>query len=121
MVIAHHRLATLGVAGAFLCLAGGLLPAPAAGAAGAAAGAADAAAGTADAAPSTADSAPAAAAASDGSIAPIVVTAQRLNEARLGVETQTGASTYTLDNQAIVAQPGGGNQPLNQAPAAAPG
>src|SRR6516165_9567398 len=99
MVIAHHRLATLGVAGALMFLAGGLLPATAA-------RAADAAAGTADAAPSTADSAPAAAAASDGSIAPIVVTAQRLNEARLGVETQTGASTYTLDNQAIVAQPG---------------
>jgi outer membrane receptor protein involved in Fe transport len=114
MVIAHHRLATLGVAGALMFLAGGLLPATAA-------RAADAAAGTADAAPSTADSAPAAAAASDGSIAPIVVTAQRLNEARLGVETQTGASTYTLDNQAIVAQPGGGNQPLNQVLLQAPG
>jgi outer membrane receptor for ferrienterochelin and colicins len=49
-----------------------------------------------------------------GSLAPIVVTAQRLNEARLGVETQTGASTYVIDNQAIEAQPGGGNQPLNQ-------
>src|SRR6516165_8675591 len=64
-----------------------------------------ASAGTADATP-TADS--------DGGIAPIVVTAQRLNEARLGIETQTGASTYTIDNQAIVAQPGGGNQSLNQ-------
>src|SRR5690349_18740527 len=49
-----------------------------------------------------------------GSLAPIVVTAQRLNEARLGVETQTGASTYVIDNQAIEAQPGGGNQSLNQ-------
>ena len=64
-----------------------------------------ASAGTADATP-TADS--------DGGIAPIVVTAQRLNEARLGIETQTGASTYTIDNQAIVAQPGGGNQSINQ-------
>ena len=60
-----------------------------------------------------ADSADAASAA-DGSLAPIVVTAQRLNEARVGIETQTGASTYTIDNQAIVAQPGGGNQSLNQ-------
>jgi outer membrane receptor for ferrienterochelin and colicins len=55
------------------------------------------------------------------SIAPIVVTAQRLNEARLGVETQTGASTYTIDNQAIVAQPGGGNQSLNDVLLQAPG
>jgi len=51
---------------------------------------------------------------SGDSLATIVVTAQRLNEARLGVETQTGASTYTIDNQAIEAQPGGGNQSLNQ-------
>jgi outer membrane cobalamin receptor len=50
----------------------------------------------------------------DSSMAPIVVTAQRLNEERLGIETQTGASTYTIDNQAIVAQPGGGNQSINQ-------
>ncbi|HXZ60422.1 MAG TPA: TonB-dependent receptor [Steroidobacteraceae bacterium] len=43
----------------------------------------------------------------------ITVTAQRLNEERLGIETQTGASTYTIDNQGIVAQPGGGNQSLS--------
>jgi outer membrane receptor protein involved in Fe transport len=49
-----------------------------------------------------------------GSLAPVVVTAQRLNEARLGIETQTGASTYIIDNKAIEAQPGGGNQSLNQ-------
>jgi hypothetical protein len=37
------------------------------------------------------------------------------------VETQTGASTYTIDNGAIEAQPGGGNQPLNQVLLQAPG
>jgi outer membrane receptor protein involved in Fe transport len=69
--------------------------------------AADAAAG--------AGAAPASDAASSGStLQTVVVTAQRLNEARVGIETQTGASTYTIDNQAIVAQPGGGNQSLNQ-------
>ncbi len=44
----------------------------------------------------------------------IEVTAQRLNEARTSIETQTGASTYTIDNEAIKAMPGGDNQPLNQ-------
>ncbi|HYC08393.1 MAG TPA: TonB-dependent receptor [Steroidobacteraceae bacterium] len=44
----------------------------------------------------------------------MVVTAKRLNEARMEIETQTGASTYTIDDAAIVAQPGGGNQSLNQ-------
>jgi outer membrane receptor for ferrienterochelin and colicins len=47
-------------------------------------------------------------------LSPVVISAQRLNEARLGIETQTGASTYTFDSAAIVAQPGGGNQALNQ-------
>src|SRR6516225_6123912 len=95
----------LGVAGAAIFIAGGLLPASAARAAEAAASAADTAAGTTDAA---------AAASGDSSMAPIVVTAQRLNEARLEIETRTGASTYTFDSQAIDAQPGGGNQPINQ-------
>jgi len=44
----------------------------------------------------------------------VVVTAQRLNEARSSIETQTGASTYTIDSQAIIAMPGGENQQLNQ-------
>jgi len=44
----------------------------------------------------------------------IDVTAQRLNEARTSIETQTGASTYTIDNEAIKAMPGGDNQQLNQ-------
>jgi outer membrane receptor protein involved in Fe transport len=114
MFIAQHRLAKLGVAGTLVFLAGVLLSAPAARAADAAATAADAAASAADAATGTGDSAAAAPAAADNGMAPIVVTAQRLNEARLQIETRTGASTYTFDSAAIVAQPGGGNQPINQ-------
>ena len=44
----------------------------------------------------------------------IQVTAQRLNEARSTIETQTGASTYIIDSQAIAAMPGGDNAQLNQ-------
>src|SRR5476649_671334 len=44
----------------------------------------------------------------------VVVIAQRLNEARNGIQTQTGASTYTINEAAISAQPGGDNQLLNQ-------
>src|SRR6202451_3650446 len=44
----------------------------------------------------------------------IQVTAQRLNEARTTIETQTGASTYTIDAEAIAAIPGGQNNQLNQ-------
>jgi len=44
----------------------------------------------------------------------VVVSAQRLNEARAGIETQTGASTYTIDSAAIQAMPGGENTQLNQ-------
>src|SRR6202047_1033785 len=44
----------------------------------------------------------------------VVVIAQRLNEARNGIQTQTGASTYTINEDAITAQPGGDNQLLNQ-------
>jgi outer membrane receptor protein involved in Fe transport len=44
----------------------------------------------------------------------VVVTARRLNEARSSIETQTGASTYTIDNTAIAAAPGGENQSMNQ-------
>ncbi|HWX69691.1 MAG TPA: TonB-dependent receptor [Steroidobacteraceae bacterium] len=101
------RTATPGMAGAVLVLLTGALNVPSARAADAAAASVDAAAGT-------ADSAAGAAVSTDGSLSPIVVTAQRLNEARLGIETQTGASTYIIDNQAIAAQPGGGNQSLNQ-------
>ena len=44
----------------------------------------------------------------------IQVTAQRLNDARSTIETQTGASTYTIDSEAIAAMPGGNNAQLNQ-------
>jgi outer membrane receptor for ferrienterochelin and colicins len=52
--------------------------------------------------------------ASTGEPSTVVVTAQRLNEARSTIETQTGASTYTIDSQAIAAMPGGENAQLNQ-------
>ncbi len=44
----------------------------------------------------------------------IQVTAQRLNEARTTIETQTGASTYTITSEAIASMPGGENAQLNQ-------
>jgi outer membrane receptor protein involved in Fe transport len=52
--------------------------------------------------------------ASSGSMSEIVISAQKLNEARAGIETQTGASTYTIDSAAIQAMPGGENTQLNQ-------
>jgi len=57
---------------------------------------------------------PATQGASQGQLATVVVTAQRLNVARAGIETQTGASTYTITSEAISATPGGQNVPLNQ-------
>jgi outer membrane receptor for ferrienterochelin and colicins len=53
-------------------------------------------------------------ASSDLTLDMVVVTAQRLNEKRAEIETQTGASTYTIDDAAIAASPGGGNLLLNQ-------
>ena len=44
----------------------------------------------------------------------VVVVAQRLNQARAEIETQTGASSYTIDAAAIAATPGGQNVQLNQ-------
>ncbi|MDB6082567.1 MAG: TonB-dependent receptor [Gammaproteobacteria bacterium] len=52
--------------------------------------------------------------ASSSTLDPITVIAQHLNDARNGIQTQTGASTYVIDEQAIAAQPGGDNQLLNQ-------
>jgi outer membrane receptor for ferrienterochelin and colicins len=49
-----------------------------------------------------------------GDVTTIVVTARRLNEQRSEIETQTGASTYTIDSSAIAAMPGGNNVQLNQ-------
>jgi outer membrane receptor for ferrienterochelin and colicins len=50
----------------------------------------------------------------------ITVTAQRLNDARNGIQTQTGASTYLIDEAAIAAAPGGDNDLLNQVVLQAP-
>ena len=47
-------------------------------------------------------------------LAEISVVAQRLNEARSSIQTQTGASTYTIDAAALAATPGGDNSLLNQ-------
>ena len=124
MVNVDCRPAMPGVAGIVMFSIASLLIAPAARPADAAAATVTAGADSADAAPATADAeitSADAASAGDGSLAPIEVTAQRLNEARVQIETQTGASTYTIDSQAIVAQPGGGNQSFNQVLLQAPG
>jgi outer membrane receptor for ferrienterochelin and colicins len=44
----------------------------------------------------------------------IVVTAQHLDEGRSHIQTQTGASTYTINADAVAATPGGDNTLLNQ-------
>ena len=67
----------------------------------------DSTAATTDASTSSTSSAP-------GQLKEIQVTAERLNEARSTIETQTGASTYTIDSEAIAAMPGGENAQLNQ-------
>ena len=51
----------------------------------------------------------------------VTVTAQRLAEARNGIQTQTGASTYTITAKDIQAQPGGDNAVLNSVILQAPG
>src|SRR5271163_4520457 len=61
-----------------------------------------------------ADASAAGSSAAQAQLQAIQVTAQRLNEARTTIETQTGASTYTIDSQAIAAMPGGENASLNQ-------
>jgi len=49
------------------------------------------------------------------------VIAQRLDAARIGIQPRTGASTYTITNQAVEAMPGGENAPINQVMLQAPG
>jgi hypothetical protein len=51
----------------------------------------------------------------------ITVTAQRLEEARINIEPQVGASTYSFTNDAISNLPGGQDLPLNQVLLQAPG
>jgi outer membrane receptor for ferrienterochelin and colicins len=93
----------------FLCL--GLLTAPAIRAAeDSDSDAASTAGGSVSSAANTAASASGAA----DSVATVEVTARRLNAARSEIETQTGASTYTISSDAIAAAPGGENQSMNQ-------
>jgi outer membrane receptor for ferrienterochelin and colicins len=54
-------------------------------------------------------------------VAEIVVTAQRLNEARASIQPQLGASVYTIDAKAIEAMPGGNDVALNQVVLQSPG
>ncbi len=51
---------------------------------------------------------------------PIEITSRRLNEARTAIETQIGASVYTIDAAAIAAMPAGDNSLLNQVVMQAP-
>ncbi len=51
----------------------------------------------------------------------IVVTARKLAAARASIQPQVGASTYTINAQAIQALPGGDNTGLNQVVLQAPG
>jgi outer membrane receptor protein involved in Fe transport len=50
----------------------------------------------------------------------VVISARRLDLARAGIQTQTGASTYTITAQAIKAAPGGDNVQLDQVVLQAP-
>lgn len=61
------------------------------------------------------------ASAPESSVETVVVTARRLSEIRTGIQTQTGASTYTITAQDIENQPGGANGLLNQVVLQAPG
>jgi outer membrane receptor protein involved in Fe transport len=111
MVNSRNRVATLGVVAGVTFLAAGLLAASETRAAdgdvsSAAAPAADAA--------SSAASAPAGDAGANDAVASVVITARRLNAARSEIETQTGASTYTITSEAVAAMPGGENVSLNQ-------
>jgi outer membrane receptor protein involved in Fe transport len=56
-----------------------------------------------------------------GSVSEVVVTAQRLNQAREAIQPQIGASTYTLTDKSIQSMPGGEDVQLNQVILQAPG
>ncbi len=118
MVNSRLGRATGGAGGLVTCLAAALLVAPARGAAAATADGADASTAASgavsSAAAAPADVAPASPADAESQLAPVIVSAQRLNAARSEIQTQTGASTYTIDSQAIAGAPGGENQSLSQ-------
>jgi outer membrane receptor for ferrienterochelin and colicins len=63
---------------------------------------------------SSAAIAPAGDAGTNDALASVVVTARRLNASRAEIETQTGASTYTITSDAIAAAPGGETVQMNQ-------
>jgi outer membrane receptor protein involved in Fe transport len=73
------------------------------------------------AAPDDTSTTPAPAAPSQAPVEEVTVTAKRLTEARVSIQPQTGASTYTITNATIEAQPGGDNNGLNQVILQAPG
>ena len=64
---------------------------------------------------------PPAAAAPSSSVAEVVVTARRLDQARASIQPQLGASVYTLTSKAIETMPGGANVALNQVVLQSPG
>ncbi len=61
------------------------------------------------------------AAGGSGPVTDIVVTARHLSEARAAIQPSIGASTYTIDAQAIQALPSGDNVSMNQVILQAPG
>ncbi|HEX3483628.1 MAG TPA: hypothetical protein VHT51_01120, partial [Micropepsaceae bacterium] len=60
------------------------------------------------------------AAAGEANVEEVVISAAKLNEARTGLETQVGASTYHFDTSAIQTAPGGDNGLLSQVTLQAP-
>jgi outer membrane receptor for ferrienterochelin and colicins len=57
----------------------------------------------------------------DSSVETVTVTAKALNAARTGIQTQIGASTYEITEEAIASMPGGANTSFNQVILQAPG
>ncbi len=55
------------------------------------------------------------------SVETVIVTAAKLDAARIGIQPQIGASSYAITSDAIQAQPGGDNSLLNQVVLQAPG
>lgn len=60
------------------------------------------------------------ASAGTGEVSEVVITAQKLDAARTGIQTQTGASTYVIGRESIEKAPGGSNVSLNQVVLQAP-
>ena len=56
-----------------------------------------------------------------GAVSEVVVTANRLNQARDSIQPQLGASAYSFDSKQIDALPGGGNASLSSVILQAPG